>query len=273
MNLQELIEKYINSGYNDGDASAKVCQDLILTAIQNSKYSQNITIKGGVVMHSLSNDIRRATRDLDLDFIKYSLEDTSIINFINELNKSIDGINFRITDKIISLHHQDYNGKRVFLTIKDNFNNMIDTKLDIGVHKLFELEQEQYIFDFDTINLGANLLINSAEQIFAEKLKSLLIFNIRSTRYKDIFDFYYLIDNNLLNRESLTKCFKVLIYDDDSIKINNITELTMQFIKITNSKLYKNNLNNPKYNWLDKNIDDVIKRIQNYLSSLETINI
>lgn len=38
-------------------------------------------------MYNLSNDKRRATRDLDLDFIKYSLDDISIKNFINELNK------------------------------------------------------------------------------------------------------------------------------------------------------------------------------------------
>ena len=98
MNLQELIQKYVKTGYTDGDASAKVCQDLILTAISNSKYSQNITIKGGVVMHNLSNDMRRATRDLDLDFIKYSLEDNSIRNFINELDRSLKDISFEITD-------------------------------------------------------------------------------------------------------------------------------------------------------------------------------
>lgn len=273
MNLQELIQKYVKTGYTDGDASAKVCQDLILTAISNSKYSQNITIKGGVVMHNLSNDMRRATRDLDLDFIKYSLEDNSIRNFINELDRSLKDISFEITDDIVPLHHQDYNGKRVFIKIKDNFNNEIDTKLDIGVHKLFELEQEQYMFDFNTINLGANLLINSPEQIFTEKLKSLLKFNIRSTRYKDIFDFYYLIDNNLLDKEKLEKCFKVLIYDDETSSINNIMDLINEFKKITDSRLYKANLNNPKYNWLDKNIDEVINKVQEYLTSMETINI
>ena len=235
MNLQELIQKYIKTGYSDGDASAKVCQDLILTAISNSKYAENITIKGGVVMHNLSNDKRRATNE------------------------------------IVPLHHQDYNGKRVFLRIKDGFDNIIDTKLDIGVHKLFELEQEEYMFDFDTINLGANLLINSPEQIFTEKMKSLLKFNIRSTRYKDVFDFYYLIDNNLLNKEKLEKCFKILIYDDELININNIKDLIEQFNRITNSRLYKNNLNNPKYNWLDTNIDTVIDKVQVYLASLETI--
>ena len=81
------------------------------------------------------------------------------------------------------------------------------------------------MFDFSIINLGANLLINSPEQIFTEKMKSLLKFNIRSTRYKDIFDFYYLIDNKLLNKEKLEKCFKILIYDDKSINVNNVKDL------------------------------------------------
>ncbi len=232
MNLQEVIQKYIKSGYSDELASSKVSQDLILTAIANSKYNQNITIKGGVVMHNLSNDKRRATRDLDLDFIKYPLDDKSIKNFINELNKSINYINFEIIDEIIPLHHQDYKGKRVFLKIKDNYKNEIGTKLDIGVHKLFQLEQEEYIFDF-----------------------------------------YYLIDNELLNKEKLEKCFKILIYDDKSINVNNVKDLISQFEKITSSRLYKINLNNPKYNWLDKNIDGVIDKIKDYLVNMETVTI
>ena len=40
--------------------------------------NKNVTIKGGVVMYGLSNDRRRATRDIDLDFIKYSLANESI---------------------------------------------------------------------------------------------------------------------------------------------------------------------------------------------------
>ena len=36
-------------------------------------------------MHNISKDMRRATRDMDIDFIKYSLEDKSILSFIKEL--------------------------------------------------------------------------------------------------------------------------------------------------------------------------------------------
>ncbi|MBP3596230.1 MAG: nucleotidyl transferase AbiEii/AbiGii toxin family protein [Clostridia bacterium] len=85
MDLKQMREKYIKEGYKFLDASAKVCQDIILAQISKSSLSKNITIKGGVVMHNLSKDARRATRDLDLDFIKYALTDEAIKVFIEKL--------------------------------------------------------------------------------------------------------------------------------------------------------------------------------------------
>ena len=41
--------------------------------------------------------------------------------------------------------------------------------------------------------------------MFIEKLKSLLRFAYISTRYKDIFDFYYLIEYGNLNKIKLEK--------------------------------------------------------------------
>ena len=93
MDIYELVNKYIMAGYSEDDAIPKVAQDIILLKIGKSKYSKNITVKGGVVMHNISKDMRRATRDMDIDFIKYSLEDKSIFNFIQELNNTDDRIN------------------------------------------------------------------------------------------------------------------------------------------------------------------------------------
>ena len=189
MNLEELILEYINTGYDYTEASSKVSQDIILFKIFNSNFKNHITIKGGVVMHSISKDIRRATRDLDLDFIKYSLDDDSIKDFIDKLNNVNDNIKIKIKGSIKKLHHQDYDGKRVNVQLSDAFGNSINTKLDIGVHKLFCIEQDEYCFSLDIFNKSANLLINSKEQILTEKLKSLLKLGFRSTRYKDLFDF------------------------------------------------------------------------------------
>lgn len=160
-----------------------MCQDIILIKISKSGFKEHITIKGGVVMHNISKDKRRATRDMDMDFIKYSLDDNSIREFIDKLNKVNDGINIDIIGNITKLHHQDYNGERVNIKLSDEFNNKIDSKLDIGAHKEFDVEQDDYCFDLGVINQNISLLINSKEQIFVEKLKSLLKFGVRSTRY------------------------------------------------------------------------------------------
>ena len=73
MNIDELITKYREKVYSLVDARSTVCHYIILSKIFKSKFKEHITIKGGVVMHNISKSMRRATQDLDMDFIKYSL--------------------------------------------------------------------------------------------------------------------------------------------------------------------------------------------------------
>ena len=268
MNIKDAILFYQNKGYEYADAESKVSQDIVLSKIWNSKYKNNITIKGGVVMYNISNNIRRATRDLDIDFIKYSLEDESIRNFIYSLNNDKDNIKIEIVGNIASLHHQDYDGKRVLIKISDKYGNSINTKLDIGVHKLFELEQEEYYFDLSLINKQINLLINSKEQIFVEKLKSLLKLGFVSTRYKDIFDFYYLVNISKLNKNKLLKNIEILIFNDDKMRENNIEDILNRLSKTLKSSRYINHLNDPVVNWLDIPIEDAINSLLKYIEEL-----
>lgn len=273
MNINELVNNYLKEGYDNLDSQSKACQDLILYKIGKSQYANNITIKGGVVMHNISKNKRRATRDLDLDFIKYSLEDNKIINFINELNKTEKEITIKVNGSIEKLHHQDYDGKRVNIKIVDEFGNFLETKLDIGIHKYFEVEQEEYLFDLSILNKSVSLLINSSEQIVCEKLKSLLKFGIRSTRYKDIFDFYYLINNNMLNKNKLIKYIDILIINDDNIKQNNMNDISLRLEAILNNKRFIARLNNARSNWVDISINEVISKVITYFTSLETVQI
>lgn len=275
MDLEDIVRHNIENGYELIDARSKVAQDIILSKISKSKFKNNITIKGGVVMHSISNSVRRATRDLDLDFIKYSLKDKSIIDFIDKLNSVGDNITVKIIGKIEELHHQDYSGKRVYIKISDVNNYEIDTKLDIGVHKLFELEQDDYYFNLDAMEDGVSLLINSPEQIFTGKLKSLLKLGFRSTRYKDLFDFYYLINYDKLDRKKLLKSFQVIIFDDNTMFEETLENIYSRLNSIFKSNAYKRNLTNPKNNWLDIPINDAIEKVLNYIEELskETVGV
>ena len=224
-------------------------------------------------MHNISKDKRRATRDMDMDFIKYSLDDESIREFINKLNKVDDGITVEIIGNITRLHHQDYDGKRINIKLSDDYGNNIDSKLDIGVHKQFDIKQDDYCFDLDVIGKNISLLINSKEQIFVEKLKSLLKFGIRSTRYKDIFDFYYLINNENMDSKKLLEYLNILIFDDELIEEKSIDDIINTITSIFNNSRYKRMLNVADNNWLEISTDETIKSILNYFDSLKEIEI
>lgn len=271
MNLFELVKNYIDDGYKLNDAEAKVCQDIILIKISKSPFYNNVTIKGGVVMHSISNDKRRATKDLDIDFIRYSLSDESIKEFISKLNTLNDGITIEISKEIAELKQQDYHGKRVYIKLLDNFNNELNTKLDIGVHNNFDIEQDEYCFELSAIKQSATLLINSKEQIFVEKIKSLLRLGGVSTRYKDVLDFYYLINIGNINKNKLIKYFEIMIFNDLNLDENNIRDVYTTLKGILRKKRYLENFNTIKNNWLEIPIVEVVDNILIFIKELETV--
>ena len=213
-NLEELAAEVRNDGYSEVNSEARVCQDIVLKAISQGSLNRNITVKGGVVMRSITGDSRRATQDMDLDFIRYSLSDDSIRTFIDKLN-CLDGITIRIDGDITELSQQEYNGKRVMVIIEDDTGHSLKSKIDLGVHKQVQIEQDEYCFDVCLDDVGASLLINSKEQIFAEKLRSLLKFGPLSTRYKDIFDLCYLTDH--VEKKRLQGCLDTYIFNDSGM--------------------------------------------------------
>lgn len=263
--IYELINNAKQSGYNEANAEAKVCQDIILSLISKCNFNKNITVKGGVVMRFISNNIRRATQDLDLDFIRYPLEENSIRDFIKRLN-SIGDVSIKIIDPIQELKQQDYNGKRINIEITDNDKTTLKTKIDLGVHKQMDIVQEEFCFELGTDDEGVCLLINSKEQMLTEKLRSILKFGSFSTRYKDVFDICFLID--FVDKTNLIKCFKSYIYDDNDMKENNINDIIKRVSNTFNNKTYLLKLEQSQKNWLDLEIHQVLKKIINFLNFL-----
>ena len=61
--LEELVLAAEKDGYTGVNAEAKVCQDIVLKAISQSRLKENVTVKGGVVMRSITGSSRRITRN------------------------------------------------------------------------------------------------------------------------------------------------------------------------------------------------------------------
>lgn len=260
-----MIRNANAEGYEDDNAIAKVCQDVVLKALSESSACLNATIKGGVVMRSLSNDSRRATQDLDIDFIKYSLDDDSIKSFIKKINCLPDLV-IEQTGSIKELNQQDYHGKRVHIKITDKTGDSITSKMDLGVHALVDISQEEYCFDISCFDEGANLLINTKEQILVEKLRSLLRFGVVSTRYKDVYDIWYL--SHYVNKDRVKELMKIMIYDNDLYRETNIEGVLRRIYSVLENDKYLTDLKNANKNWTDYSDEVVIKEVKQFISEL-----
>ena len=267
--LQECVNEYIKNGYTRNYAISKVCQDIIISRIYNSKYSKKITIKGGVVMFHLTHNIRRATIDIDMDLINMSIATDNIVNIFMELGKlnNIDGFKLKIDkNKIEELSHQDYHGKRLTVIISDKYNKHYNIKLDIGVHKHIDILQDILLLDTKIIDGNVSFLANPKEQIFVEKIVPLLKFGPLSTRYRDIFDLYWLITKGNINKKQILNYMKILIFNTD-IEIKNINDVSNIINLVLSEDIFIKNLYNNN-NWTGESINKMLNKRKKYIFEL-----
>ena len=262
MNLQELMNAYLEEGLTTELASSRVCQDIVLKAISEGPFNRNVTIKGGVVMRSLTNNNRRATKDIDLDFIHYSLGDDSIREFVQRLN-CIKDIRIEMEDGITELKHQDYKGKSIEVIISDKYGYVVKSKIDIGVHNHLEIDQEEYCFDVCMDDEGATLLKNSVEQSFVEKLRSLLKFGANSRRYRDLYDMFYLKD--IASSKKITEMIRILIFDDSGMFEKSMLDIIRRLRSTFRDEQYLKRASESRQRWLDNDIHEIADSILSYL--------
>lgn len=265
MDFGEIHDRLITLGYADDTAYARIAHDVILKAVFDSGFHNFLTIKGGVVMSGLTDIARRATMDMDLDFMQYPLTNVSIQRFIAELNR-VAPCRIRIQGGIVDLRQQEYKGKRVHLQMQDSNGNRIDTKLDIGVHSHIEVAQTEFTFRVVTDDSTVRLLVNSAEQIFVEKLKSLLRLGTISTRYKDIFDLYYL--SSRVSREKVYDYLMQYVVNDSTMRENGVEDIKHRLERIFSSESFRRGLLNPANAWLAIPPVEATSRILSFITSL-----
>ena len=245
--FSDMMARLLQLGYTEGNVEEKLAQDLVLAALDKCGYRDRLTIKGGVVMANLSKDVRRATLDLDLDFMHYPLTDETIDALISAMNNVSAGIEIIRVGDIMELKQQDYSGKRVYLSLQDGKGGVLQYKLDIGVHTQPGIGQVN--MEFDLAGSGpAELWANGPEQVFAEKLKSLLRLGTISNRAKDMFDMVYLIDR--VDRDKLPEVMRIVIYDDKRMMENDIGDVLTRLSRIFADATYMARLAVRRTNWL-----------------------
>ena len=266
MTLKDLVRRYKFLGFGEEAAEAHAASEIILQKIASSGLADHVAIKGGILMYNLTKNARRATTDLDFDFIRYSADPDSLRLFVEKLDSVQDGISVEIDGPIKPLKHSDYKGERVFIALHDR-SMKLKIKWDVGVHSYNGIAQRALIFSCQGTEEGVTLWANPNEQIFTEKILSLAKLGPVSTRYKDIYDLYYLVKNQLLDREKTAYILGLFLWSGN-YPFSDKEEVYMRVEDALKDPAFAKDASHPDFDWIQAPYSCVIQTLLDFLFSL-----
>jgi hypothetical protein len=113
---------------------------------------------------------------------------------------------------------------------------------------------------------SVTLLANSNEQIVAEKTKSLLRIGAASTRYKDVFDIYYLVVEEKIDASELHLAFATIVFSDKTMREKTMEDVLARLDSVLNNKRFLPELAKAKNNWLQLSTKTVVDGILNFFT-------
>lgn len=265
MNVRDLVLKYSKQNYNKIDSYNLAAEEIILSKICKSPLCDHVTLKGGIVMFILTEKQRSVTKDIDFDFVSFPLTENAIKSFVDSLNNNGDDFKVSIEGLFVELKHEDYQGIRVPLLISDTNGDKLLIKIDIGVHTNKEIPQQkiEILKPYSTRPLVLNA--NPPEQIVAEKLVALARIGKRTTRYKDIYDIYFLLANRMINNLLFKEIIEIVLKNSRKNHRLNISEFKNIIHSVLENKRFEQNFRKAKNQWIKEDYQTMKEYILNFI--------
>ncbi len=213
--LARLKNKAAESGRSYQLCLQLFCQEEFLRRVEASKYTDNLILKGGLFLYSITDFDSRVT--VDVDFLLRKIPNTPeqlkvVLSEIIASDTENDFITFEVKSIVPIAIAKKYTG--IGVTIVAHIKNTRTTfGIDFGVGDVIVPQQENrkiptQLNDFKAPNINTY----SIETTIAEKLDAILNLMEFSSRMKDYYDIYYLankfnFDGNTLC-EALAKTFE-----------------------------------------------------------------
>ena len=237
----------------------------VLMRLEKSKYKDNIILKGGVLLSSIIGEDLRTTKDMDTTLKSLPLNIDSIKNIFDSI-LSID-INDNVNFEIVSIKdirlEDEYGGFRI--NVKGTFDKIrTNFFIEITTGDVITPREIEYQYNSIFENKKINIMAYTVETIIAEKFNSVISRNIISTRAKDFYDVYMLMNENNINNENLIKAIKNTFNNRNTeYNINRFKEI-IELLKESNSLKqvyfnYQNKLEYTKKVSFEDTIDAIIK--------------
>lgn len=180
----------------------------VLMRIEKSKYKDNIILKGGVLLSSIIGENLRTTKDIDATLKSLPLNIESVKNIFEEILciDIDDNVNFEIVNiKDIRLE-DDYGGFRI--NVKGTYDKIrTNFFIEITTGDIITPREIKYKYNSIFEDKKINIMAYTIETIIAEKFESIISKNITTTRAKDFYDLYMLMNKHKkdINNNNLVK--------------------------------------------------------------------
>ena len=193
--LARLKNKAKESGRSYQLCLQLFCQEEFLRRLEKSKYVDNLVLKGGLFIYSLTEFDSRVT--VDIDFLLRKIPNTpeqlrDVVEEIIAVSTGNDFISFEIKYVAPIAVAKKYAG--IGVTIQSTIKNTrTPFSIDFGVGDVIVPKQEKrriptQLDDFDAPIINTY----SIETTVAEKIDAILSLMEFSSRMKDYYDIYYL---------------------------------------------------------------------------------
>ena len=209
--LARLKNKAAESGRSYQLCLQLFCQEEFLRRLEKSKYAENLVLKGGLFLYSLTDFDSRVT--VDVDFLLRKISNTpeqlrGILEEIIAVHTGNDFVAFEIKDVAPIAVVKKYAGIGVSIVARIK-NTRTPFGIDFGVGDVIVPKQEKrkiptQLDDF----VAPTVNTYSIETTVAEKIDAILSLMEFSSRMKDYYDIYYLANKFDFDGATLTEALK-----------------------------------------------------------------
>lgn len=193
--LARLKNKAKESGRSYQLCLQLFCQEEFLRRLEKSKYVDNLVLKGGLFIYSLTEFDSRVT--VDVDFLLRKIPNTpeqlrKVVEEIISVETGNEFVTFEVKDVVPIAVTKKYAGIGVTLTGKIK-NTRTPFSIDFGVGDVIVPKQEKRRIPTQLDGFVPPAINTySIETTVAEKIDAILSLMEFSSRMKDYYDIYYL---------------------------------------------------------------------------------
>ena len=179
----------------------------LLERISISKYKDNFILKGGMLISAMLGIDSRTTMDMDTTIKGFPLTKDNITNIMDEMcNIEIDdNVTLKINKVELIREDDDYGGYRITFEAKYNNEMPVIMKIDITTGDKITYKEIKYSFTLMLEDRKIQIWSYNVETIIAEKFEAIVKRGVLSTRIRDYYDVYMLINtqSKIIDKKTL----------------------------------------------------------------------